>query len=108
MVTATHKWRRWSGPRSDLIRAVELASAELEKITTWATAIDLTVKTDDGLTETTPDMSALVNLHRHDLARVRSITIGREVDADEWSKVRDAHYQAHTSPPPRPTDKVSI
>ena len=56
--TKRHEWRRWSGPRTEVTAAVNLASTELEKWSGKPSAVRFRITYSNQLTETSDDPKA--------------------------------------------------
>lgn len=102
------KWRRWAGPRSELVRAVELASDILAHHSGLPSSTDLTVEQAGDTTITSADLSALAEIHRDDLHHIESITVRIRPDREARFN-RDVEARRGGNDPPEVFDgDVSI
>lgn len=114
MVTAPKKWRRWCGPRSELVRAAELARDEIEVWTGVRSRIRVKSEDRSGLTETREGIAAITSIHADDLRRLASLVITIEADRDDWWRKVDADRTASRergeeySTPDIPSASVSV
>jgi hypothetical protein len=94
-------WRRWTGYRSDLLRAVTVASDELEVWTGVPSAVGVDVNYTDDLSEQSASLADFERLDTEELRRVKSLSIEVEPDGDAWSQQQTAgEYR------PRPNARV--
>jgi hypothetical protein len=115
MVSAPKKWRRWCGPRSELVRATELAADELRTWSGLTPKVDVRIEDHTGLTETKPDAGAIMDLHADDLRHIESVIVTVRLDREAWWRRRDEEREnrrERNEPPqdypPLPDDEVSI
>jgi hypothetical protein len=106
MVTAVKTWNRWCGPRSDLLRAIELAANEIRASTGVAAKVEVEVEDRSELTDKQPNTAPLTSLHPSQLERVANVAITVTWDFDEWWE-KHAAGKSGPSPPP-PEDRVRI
>jgi hypothetical protein len=78
--TKRRDWRRWSGPRTEVTAAVNLASTVLEEWSGKPSAVRFRISYANQLTETSDDPTALDQLHRTDLRRIEDLWIDVEPD----------------------------
>lgn len=107
MVSAPKNWRRWCGPRRELVRATELASDEIRASTGVPAEIDVEVEEKSGLTNRSPDTTPITSLHPSQLQHVARVAITVTWDHDAWWETRKATKEGD-EPPARPQDRVRI
>lgn len=84
MFTKRQDWRRWSGPRTDIRAAVDIASAELQKWSGIPAKVDIRISYNNQLSQNSDDPATLDNLHSTDLHRVRDLWIDVDIDRAWW------------------------
>ena len=85
MFTKIHKWRRWSGSRDAVAKAMELASDELARWNDFPSSVDVRISFVDQLTETSADPQAVAFLSKTDLSRVSSLWVDVKADRELWA-----------------------
>jgi hypothetical protein len=91
--TVSKRWRRWSGLRSELVRAAELARDELKVWSGFDSSASVTVSDKRGLTKR-GDLSVLSNLHRDEMRRIENVQIWIAPDHSAWRRMLDEELAA--------------
>lgn len=84
MFTKSHNWQRWSGPRTEVTAALNLAMVELQQWSGIPAKVRIRISYSNQLTETSDDPTALERLHSTDLRRIDDIGIDVELDSQWW------------------------
>lgn len=87
--TSRRNWRRWAGPRADLVVAAKLAAAELEEWSNTPSSLDIRIAYSTQLEEQSSDLDSLVTLHLTDLQRIEEIRVGIRPSRDVWHERRN-------------------
>lgn len=82
MVTVTKSWRRWSGPRGELVRAAELAANDLRSWTGLESWVTVDLEDRRGVSETAPGVETLTSRHPSEVSQLASVTIFVRPDSD--------------------------
>jgi hypothetical protein len=109
MVTVTKKWRRWCGPRSELVRATELAADVLRAWSGVDSAIAVGFTERGGISEGGPGVEQITRLHPAELASLASLSLTIRPDRDLWWKQREAaRERGEEAPASLPEAQVSV
>lgn len=108
MVEVEKTWRRWCGPRSELVRATELAAEILRGWTGVQSTVGVRIEERGGLTETASGVDAINSPHERELAHVDRLVVTVRPDREEWWKLRDEARERGEDPGDLPDASVSI
>jgi hypothetical protein len=86
MISFTKRWRRYCGPRSELVRATEIAADVVQEATGVETKVEVELDDRHGMTESTSSVDALTARHPTELADLESIAITVKTDTLAWIK----------------------
>src|SRR4051794_38572482 len=96
MVTKRVKSKRWTGYRSDLVRALQTASIELEALSGLPSDVQLSVDYEGGLEER-GGLDVLERIADDELRRVKSVTVAVAPDPEARAEFRRAHITAEVN-----------
>jgi hypothetical protein len=108
LITVEKTWRRWCGPRSELVRATELAAEVLRGWTGVESTVSVRIEERGGLAETASGVDAINAPHERELAHVDRLVVTIVPDRDEWWKERDEARERGEERPYLPDAGVSI
>lgn len=87
----TRSWQRWSGPRSEITAALNLASDELQQWSGIPAEVRIEIHYSNHLTEISHDPASLEQVHRTELRRIKDVWIDVKPDRELWL-ARRAEY----------------
>jgi hypothetical protein len=108
MFTKSVGWGRWSGYRSEILRAARAAGDVLQTWSGFPPKYEVAIDFRDGLAERTDDLTSLEDLYRDELRDVADVTIAVEPSRDAWHAAIDEHIGRGKDPPDAPTGDVRI
>lgn len=87
----TRSWQRWSGPRSEVTAALNLASDELQQWSGIPAEVRIEISYSNHLTEISHAPASLEQVHRTELRRIKDVWIDVKPDRELWL-VQRAEY----------------
>jgi hypothetical protein len=80
----TRSWQRWSGPRSEITAALNLASDELQQWSGVPAEVRIEIHYSNHLTEISHAPASLEQVHRTELRRIKDVWIDVKPDRELW------------------------
>lgn len=108
VITVEKKWRRWCGPRSDLVRATETAADVLRAWTGYDAVVELRLEEEGGVTESGPGLELLTSRHPAELENLVRVVVTVRPNREQWDSVFEDARKRDADPPPRPDAEVDI
>ena len=108
MVTVSKKWRRWTGPTTELVRAIERASDTLASWSGIDSHIESTVVYKTGLTDQRNNVEVIEEIQKGNYSNVQEISVRVSQNLEIWYRHMSEAQQRGGTIDELPNARVSI